>query len=252
MKGKSFGSNCVYPSIFKEYFLEAINESGYKNKAVYKDLDNLSLNLSCIKVNMYSVNIFLSNVFRHYKKVKFNVLQVRKIYHVKDYQLYHAKISINYKGSMWLMDLSVGNTLSNFPNKRKEIYLLPNLKRKVEIHTYSNEEKIADLFYRITINLNANAIDLYNLYLMYYGKINISDLGLALEHLYKSISYKIDYDSIDAKIKSLSANRKQKEKWLLFKYINSSIMIEYEDIICCLYLLLLKLKEREEKKPLKA
>lgn len=242
MKGKSFGSNCVCPSIFKEYFLEATNESGYKNKVVYKDLDNLSLNLSCIKVNMYSVNIFLSNVFKHYKKVKFNVLQVRKIYHVKDYQLYHAKISINYKGSMWIMDLNVGNTLSNFPNKRKEIYLLPNLKRKVEIYTYSKEEKIADLFYQITNNLNVNAIDLYNLYLLYYSKINTSDLGMALENLYKNLFDNIDCDFINSKINSLSANKKQKGKWLLFKHVNSDIKIEYEDVICCLYLILLKLK----------
>lgn len=247
MKGKSFGSNCVYPSIFKDYFLEAINDSGYKNNVVYKDLDNLSLCLSSVKVNMYSVNIFLSNVFRHYKKVKFNVLQVKKIYHVKDYQLYHAKISISYKGSMWLMDLNVGNALSKFPAKKRENYLLPSLKRKIEISTYSNEEKIADLFYRITNNLSTNAIDLYNLYLLYYGNINISDLGLALEYLYKSIFNYVDTDNINVKIKSLSTNRKQKEKWILFKYMNSSIMIEYEDIICCLYLILLKLKERLEK-----
>ena len=252
MKGKSFGSNCVYPSIFKDYFLEAISESGYKNNVVFKDLDNLSLNLNNIKVNMYSVNIFLSNVFRHYKKVKFNVLQVRKIYHVKDYQLYHAKVSISYKGSMWLMDLSVGNTFSNFPAKRRKLYLLPNLKRRVEIFTYSTEEKIADLFYQITNNLNANAIDLYSLYLMYYGDINVNDLGLALERLYKSMFANIDCDSINTKIKILSANKKQKEKWILFKYMNSSIMIEYEDIICCLYLILLKLEERVEKKPSKA
>ena len=71
MKEKRFGSNCIYPSIFKDYFLEAINESGYKNKVVYKDLDNLAINLYNIKINMYSVNIFLSTIFKHYKKAKF-------------------------------------------------------------------------------------------------------------------------------------------------------------------------------------
>ena len=49
MKEKRFGSNCIYPSIFKDYFLEAINESGYKNKVVYKDLDNLAINLYNIR-----------------------------------------------------------------------------------------------------------------------------------------------------------------------------------------------------------
>ena len=35
----------------------------------------------------------------------------------------------------------------------------------------------------------------------------------------------------------------------IFKNINESINIEYEDIICSLYLILLKLKERKIKKP---
>lgn len=247
MKEKSFGSNCIYPTIFKDYFLEAINESGYKDKVIYKDLDNLAINLYNIKVNMYSVNIFLSTIFKHYKKVKFNVLQVKKIYHIRDYQLYNAKISINYKGSKWLMDLNVGNTLKKYPKGVEEVLLLKSLKKKIIIKLFTKEEKLVDLFYRITNNLNTNAIDLYNLYLLYYANINVHDLGLALENLYDNISDKIDFNVINKKIMKLSFSKNLKGKWLMFKNINEDIDIEYEDIICSLYLILLKLKERIEK-----
>lgn len=249
MKEKGFGSNCIYPSIFKDYFLEAINESGYKNKIVYKDLDNLAINLYNIKINMYSVNIFLSTIFKHYKKAKFNVLQVKKVYHTKDYQLYNAKIAINYKGSKWLMDLDVGNTLKKFPDGIEEVLILKTLKKRIIIKSYTKEEKLADLFYKITNNLNVNAIDLYNLYLLYYDDINVHNLGLALENLYNSISSETDFDTINKKIIKLSFSKKVKSKWLLFKNINENINIEYEDIICSLYLILLKLKERKIKKP---
>lgn len=243
MKKGSFGSNCVYPSIFKEYFLEAINESGYKDKVVYKDLENLSINLIDIKVNMYSVNMFLGTIFRHYKKVKYSVLQVRRIYHTNFYQLYNAKISIDFKGSKWLMDLNVGNTLKEFPLGLTKYYTLNGLMKKIEIKYYRQEEKLADLFYRITNNLNINAIELYNLYLIYYSNINVHDLGIALENLY----HNVDCDIINKKITRLSSSRNLKNKWLMFKAINEGINIEYEDIMCCLYLILLKLKERIEK-----
>lgn len=49
------------------------------------------------------------------------VLQVKKVYHTKDYQLYNAKIAINYKGSKWLMDLDVGNALKKFPDGVEEV-----------------------------------------------------------------------------------------------------------------------------------
>ena len=238
MKEKRFGSNCIYPSIFKDYFLEAINESGYKNKVVYKDLDNLAINLYNIKINMYSVNIFLSTIFKHYKKAKFNVLQVKKVYHTKNYQLYNAKIAINYKGSKWLMDLDVGNTLKKFPDGIEDVLILKTLKKRINIKSY-----------KITNNLNVNAIDLYNLYLLYYDNINVHNLGLALENLYNSISSETDFDTINKKIIKLIKSKKVKSKWLLFKNINESINIEYEDIICSLYLILLKLKERKIKKP---
>lgn len=244
VKRKSFGSNCVYPSIFKDYFLEAINESGYQNRVVYKDLDNLSLNLKDIKVNMYSVNIFLTNIFKHYKKVRFNVLQVKKIYHVKESQLYNAKISISYKGSMWLMELNVGNTLSLFPVFKKKRYTLPILKKAIDIYMYSKEEQITDLYYRIINNLNANAIDLYNLYLLYYSKINESDLGIALENLFLSLNECIDCTDINKKINLLTFNKKLRDKWVIFKYMNNNISVDYEDIMSLLYLILLKLKER--------
>ena len=242
MKGKSFGSNCVYPSIFKDYFLEAINQSGYQNKIIYKDLNDISINLLDMKVNMYSVNIILGTIFRHYKKVKFNVLQVKKIYHVKEYQLYNVKISINFKGLKYLMNLYVGNTLKNFPSRKKIVYFMPTLKKNIEIYTYTKEEILADLFYQITNNLNINAINLYNLYLMFNDNINTSDLKIALKRLYLSIFDNIDINFINKGILNIKNNKKLYEKWLIFKNINPSISILYEDIIKILYLIALKLK----------
>lgn len=250
MKEKSFGSNCVYPLVFKEYLLEAIYESGYQSKVVYKDLTNLSLNLRDIKVNMYSVNIFLTTIFRHYKKVKFSVLQVKRIYQTNSYQLFNAKIAINFKGAKWLMDLNVGNTLKKFPIEKSEEYFLTSLKKKIKIKLYGVEEKLADLFYRVTNNLNVTAIDLYNLYLIYYSDINFNDLGIALENLYIGVKEDINCEIINKKIIKLSNNKVLKGKWLMFKSINTDINIEYEDIICSLYLILLRLKERlNNKKP---
>ena len=115
--------------------------------------------------------------------------------------------------------------------------------KKIEIKYYRQEEKLADLFYRITNNLNINAIELYNLYLIYYSNINVHDLGIALENLY----HNVDCDIINKKITRLSSSRNLKNKWIMFKAINEGINIEYEDIMCCLYLILLKLKERIEK-----
>lgn len=247
MKEKSFGSDCIYPSIFKDYFLEAIYESGYKDKVVYKDLDNLSINLYDIKVNMYSINIFLGTIFKHYKKAKFNVLQVKKIYHTKDYQLYNVKIAISYKCSKWLMNLNVGNALNKSTDKKDESYILKGIKRKISIKLYTQEERLADLFYRITNNLYTKASDLYNLYILYYGDINVYDLGAALENLYKCISNNIDFDTINKKIIKLNFSKSLKGKWIIFKNMNDNINIEYEDIMCSLYLILLKFKERKIK-----
>ena len=87
------------------------------------------------------------------------------------------------------------------------------------------------------------------MYLLYYDNINVHNLGLALENLYSSISSETDFDTINKKIIKLSFSKKAKGKWLLFKNINENINIEYEDIICSLYLILLKLKERKLKKP---
>ena len=249
MKEKAFGSDCVYPSIFKDYFLEAIYESGYQSKVIYKDLENLSINLVDVKINMYSVNIFLGTIFKHYKKVKFNVLQVKKIYYTNDYQLYNAKIAINYKGSKWLMNLEVGNTLKKFPIGGYQEHILKNLKKKVVFRAYKEEEKLADLFYRVINNLGLNATILHNLYLIYYSNINSNDLGLALENIYKSIYDVIDYEEVNNRISKLSNNKTLKNKWTIYKSINDSIDIEYEDITCCLYLIFLELKERQIKKP---
>lgn len=247
MKEKAFGSECVYPSIFNDYFLEAIYESGYKDKVIYKDLDNLSINLLNVKVNMYSVNIFLSTIFKHYKKVKFSVLQVKKEYHTNYYQLYNAKIAINYKGVKWLMNLNVCNAVEGFLIGAYQTYTLKNLKKKIMFKQYKREELLVDLFYRIINNLSVNARELYNLYLLYYDNINFHDLGISLENIFKVFCKNINCDSIAYKINKLRNNRTLKNKWILFKTINENINIEYEDIMCAIYLIYLKLKERTKK-----
>lgn len=46
MKKISSSSKSFYPGILKEYLIESISKSRFKEKIVYEDLDNLSI---CIK-----------------------------------------------------------------------------------------------------------------------------------------------------------------------------------------------------------
>ena len=112
---------------------------------------------------------------------------------------------------------------------------------------YKREELLVDLFYRIINNLSVNARELYNLYLLYYDNINFHDLGISLENIFKVFCKNINCDSIAYKINKLRNNRTLKNKWILFKTINENINIEYEDIMCAIYLIYLKLKERTKK-----
>ena len=57
MKKISSSSKSFYPGILKEYLIESISKSRFKEKIVYEDLDNLSICIKGLCVTAYNVNL---------------------------------------------------------------------------------------------------------------------------------------------------------------------------------------------------
>ena len=149
MKKISSSSKSFYPGILKEYLIESISKSRFKEKIVYEDLDNLSICIKGLCVTAYNVNKIFKEIFRYYEDIEFIVSEIKVYYQKNDYQEYLLKVCTNYKGAKWTIPIKVIGGFQDFPEGEEEIVYLPNSKDFIHILELKESEKIAYAFYKI-------------------------------------------------------------------------------------------------------
>ena len=66
-------SENLYPTIFKEHLLLCLLKSSYKEDIIIEDVENITLLTSIIKLNSYTINKFLKEIFNNYKELSFKI-----------------------------------------------------------------------------------------------------------------------------------------------------------------------------------
>lgn len=235
-----FGENMAYPSIFKAYLMEAINQTDFKDNIVYKDLDNLSLGIMNMTVNMYNINRMFKTIFRSYKRAKFGILDLRTRYYKNNYQLYAMKVVVTYRTSKWIMSITLSDEHEEGLYKQK--YYSNDLKRSMNLYMYDKYDLYADAYYRIVNNVNNNFSSLYDFYKNY---MKFKDKRLFISKLYTVYlkrEKELNLDYIEKNIARLY-NQTIIKKWKSYAYLND-YYLEYEEIIKVLKEVNNLLKER--------
>lgn len=235
-----FGENMAYPSIFKAYLMEAINASDFKDNIVYKDLDNLSLGIMKMNVNMFNLNRMFKTIFRSYKRAKFGILDLKTLHYKNNYQLYSMKVVITYRTSKWIMSITISDEYEEGLYKQNRY--INDLKKSMDLYMYDKYDLYVDAYYRIVNNIHNNFISLYNFYKNY---IKFKDKRLFISKLYCLYLKRekdINLDYVEKNISRLY-NQTIIRKWKSYAYLND-YYLEYEEIIKVLREVNNLLKER--------
>lgn len=243
MKKISSSSKSFYPGILKEYLIESISKSRFKEKIVYEDLDNLSICIKGLCVTAYNVNKIFKEIFRDYEDIEFIVSEIKVYYQKNDYQEYLLKVCTNYKGAKWTIPIKVIGGFQDFPEGEEEIVYLPNSKDFIHILELKESEKIAYAFYKIMENIlftNDILLKYYNLY--YHRKINKKKIVNEIVKLYENKNDTIKIPSMKNRIKLLKNNKAYEESWNNYR-MRENVFIEYEDIIYFIHSIYLALRK---------
>ena len=242
MKKIKNSTKSFYPTVLKEYLIDSISKSRFKNKIVYEDLTNLKIYLKEIYVNTFNVNKLFKEVFRHYKEIPFKILDIQIFYQESFYQEYLIKIETTYKNVKWIIPIKVIGGFSKFPIGVKEEVYLRKFKRKQEIEEITKSEKIAFSFYKIVKNILVNNELLLNFYILYIKRIPQKIILKSIINLYESKKEKINLEQISNKIENLKYNKKAKYNWNIY-IKKEQLKINYNEIIYALELILKNLRK---------
>ena len=242
MKKIKSSTKSFYLTILKEYLIDSISKSRFKNKIIYEDLENLSIYLKEICVNTFNINKMFKEIFRHYKEITFKILDIKSFYHETFYQEYLVKIETTYKSAKWVIPIKVIKGFSKFPNGSSEIVYLSKFKRKQSIEEVTKIEKLVFNFYKIISNILVNNELLLNFYKLYIENIIKKKISLMVKKLYESKNEEINFEQIDNNFKNLKINKKLKYNWDLFMK-KEKLEIQYNDILCAIELILKNLRK---------
>lgn len=242
MKRIRSSTKSFYPMILKEYLIDSISKSRFKNKIIYEDLENLSIYLKEMCVNTFNINKMFKEIFRHYKEITFKILDIKIFYQESFYHEYLVKIETTYKSVKWIIPIKVIKGFSKFPNGSPEIVYLSKFKRKQSIEEVTKIEKLVFNFYKIINNILVNNELLLNFYKLYIESIPKKKISLMVKKLYESKKEEINFEQIDNNFKNLKSNKKLKYNW--DNYMKKEKKeIQYNDILCALELILKKLRK---------
>lgn len=242
MKRIRSSTKSFYPIILKEYLIDSISKSRFKNKIIYEDLENLSIYLKEMCVNTFNINKMFKEIFRHYKEITFKILDIKNFYQETFYQEYLVKIETTYKSAKWVIPIKVIKGFSNFPNGSSEIVYLSKFKRKQSIEKVTKIEKLVFDFYKIINNILVNNELLLNFYKLYIENITKKKISLTIKKFYESKKEEINFEQIDNNFKNLKSNQKIKYNWVLYMK-KENLEIQYNDILCAIELILKKLRK---------
>lgn len=242
MKKIKNSTKSFYPTVLKEYLIDSISKSRFKNKVVYEDLTNLKIYLKEIYVNTFNVNKLFKEVFRHYKEIPFKILDIQIFYQESFYQEYLVKIETTYKNVRWIVPIKVIGGFYKFPSGVKEIVYLPKFKRKQAIEVITKFDKLAYIFYKIIKNILINNELLLEFYILSNKRISKKNILKSITNLYESKKEKINLEQMNNKIANLKYNKKLKYNWSTFMK-KEELKISYNDILCALELILINLRK---------
>lgn len=232
----------IYPTIFKEHLILCLSKSSYKEDIIIEDVENISLSTSIIKLNSYTINKFLKEIFSVYEDLYFKVSSINMLYYTTKYQKYEVELAIKFNNYNWIMKIYVTSGL-NLKGKNTTFYL-PKLKKKVVLKCLTTEECLAKMFYQIMGNILVNINILYDFYILYYTKIDEDTFLSILESIYSTTKEKIKIKEQIKKINNLTENKIFCSKWRRFVLKRTDIKINFSDIQFCLKNILAKLIER--------
>ncbi len=242
MKRIRSSTKSFYPIILKEYLIDSISKSRFKNKIIYEDLENLSIYLKEMCVNTFNINKMFKEIFRHYKEITFKILDIKSFYQETFYQEYLVKIETTYKSAKWIIPIKVIKGFFNFPNGSSEIVYLSKFKRKQSIKEVTKIEKLVFDFYKIINNILVNNELLLNFYKLYIENITKKKISLTIKKFYESKKEEINFEQIDNNFKNLKINKKLKYNWDNYMK-KEKLKIQYNDILCAIELILKKLRK---------
>ncbi len=242
MKKIKSSTKSFYPTILKEYLIDSISKSRFKNKIIYEDLENLSIYLKEICVNTFNINKMFKEIFRHYREITFKILDIKSFYQETFYQEYLVKIETTYKSAKWVIPIKVIKGFSNFPNGSSEIVYLSKFKRKQSIEEVTKIEKLVFNFYKIINNILVNNELLLNFYKLYIENITKKKISSMVKKLYESKKEEINFEQIDNNFKNLKINKKLKYNWDLYMK-KEKLEIQYNDILYAIELILKNLRK---------
>lgn len=235
MKRIRSSTKSFYPMILKEYLIDSISKSRFKNEIIYEDLENLSIYLKEICVNTFNINKMFKEIFRHYREITFKILDIKSFYQETFYQEYLVKIETTYKSAKWVIPIKV-------PNGSSEIVYLSKFKRKQSIEEVTKIEKLVFNFYKIINNILVNNELLLNFYKLYIENITKKKISSMVKKLYESKKEEINFEQIDNNFKNLKINKKLKYNWDLYMK-KEKLEIQYNDILCAIELILKNLRK---------
>lgn len=235
-------SENLYPTIFKEHLLLCLLKSSYKEDIIIEDVENITLLTSIIKLNGYTINKFLKEIFNNYKELSFKISNVNMLYYTNTYQKYEVLLSIKFNDYNWTMKINVESGL-NLKGK-DETFHLPKLKKRIILKYLTKEEKLAKMFFQIIENILASIDILDKFYTLYYSKIDDELFLSILENIYSSTKEKLNINEQIKKINNFKENKIFRSKWHRYTLKKTDIKFNLNDIQFCLINILAKLKER--------
>lgn len=236
MKKITFSSKSFYPSILKEYFITLALKSRYQRNIIFRDLDNLAFCIKDYHINIYTLNRIFKTIFLSDPRYEFKVSEIKTIIQRNNYQSFLVKLKIPYKGTFWVVPITVYSGEKSFPRGHEVEIYFPKLRMKRNIKMYRNEELAVDLFYRIINNIGVSNDLLYQIYSI---KDTIKSKYLFKKSLINMITSKkeiLDSVKINNRIKFLKYTVSYKDKWDKYS-LENNISLSYDNIIKYLELL---------------
>ena len=242
MKRISDSSKSFYPGVLKEYFIDSIIKSRFKDKVVYDDLDNLTICIKGFCITMFNVNMFFKEIFRHYKLINFKVQEISILYHDNSYQEYLVKVGTTYKNVKWVLPIRIIGGFLYFPmGKQRKVYL-SKFKNKVLINEITNVEKLTFAFYKIINNILVNNELLLKYYILFNKRISRKLMIETTMDFYQVKEESINMEKIKNRIKILKSDKRLRKSWHIYKEKND-VKTGYDDIRCAIELLWVSLRK---------
>lgn len=230
MKKITNSSKSFYPSILKEHFINLTSKSRYQANIIFKNLDNLAICIKDYRINMYTLNHMFKTIFLVNPKLNFKTSEIKVLISKSNYQCYLVSFSAIYRGTRWVVPVTVCRSTKHFPYGHFEEVLFPKLKMKKLILTYRNEELLADIYFRIVKNINLSCELLNDAYKLKQRISNKKIFRKNVMNLFKDNHDIYNKDKITSKLKSISNNQDLKAKWNKFKD-EENIKVEYTDVL---------------------